>query len=386
MRWILDKAELLRAVAAASCLPLRKDQGAVLRLTPEDGAVFSCASLQRDVIIEAKVYADAQGFGAVTVPVKALAHFLSTMDCDPVILEADGLKIEVSGGGGGLEWKMDKDDFGRLEREDDLGHSFPDQGEPCISVEDEELVGWLAGAVREAMRCASNDYARPGLCGVGVAREGQHLFVSGTDGRAAVMLRRDCPHEALLEQVEQVSPYTLGRATSRALVLLLPCSPTLGLRYVRVGANMPKAFFDLGRVRLCVNLEFNFPVMRVATQGWEQRFSEGSMTVKRASLRRALAIVQAAKWEMHANEMTLHVEPEHGGFNLEGGWNDTRTKARVLVEGPLPVESKVYAASMNRALAMCGGPTLKLYLGGQEHLSVAQGKRDDLTFFFVNAR
>jgi DNA polymerase III subunit beta len=205
------------------------------------GDQLRVAGTDLDLTIRAATTVSATEDGVCVIPARLVVDIVRALEPGAVVIEADEDEARVASGRSQFAVRsLPADDFPRLP-------AAPDTGAVTLPAAD------LAEALRQVVRAASSDDARPVLTGVLVAAEEGGLRLVATDSyRLAV---RDLPGAHVLREGQKVL------VPSRALAELQRLLGGTESVTLRLGEH--DATFEIGEVRLTTRLiEGEFPNYR----------------------------------------------------------------------------------------------------------------------------
>jgi len=228
--------------------------GIRLRVTGDEMSVIGS---DLDLTIEARVVVAGEGDGVCVIPARLAADIVRSLEPGTVVLDTGADAMAGSSDGGGDEARISSGRSQFAVRTLAVG-DFPRIGASTTVDEPSSAAvtlsaSELAEALRQVVRAASSDDARPILTGVFMAAEGAGLRLVATDSyRLAV---RDLPGASVLREGQHVL------VPSRALAELQRLLGSASEVTLEVGEH--EATFRVGSTRLTTRLiEGEFPNYR----------------------------------------------------------------------------------------------------------------------------
>lgn len=243
----------------------------------DDELTLTGTDLELTIRLSVEVGMDSAG--SVVVPARLVTDIVRALPAGTVVVEGDGDDVIISAGRTQFAVRpFAVDDY--------PAQSAPD-GEP-VSVD----AGLLASALRQVVRAASTDEARPVLTGVLISADDEGLWVVATDGyRLAV---RNLGETGLLSSGQSV--LIPARALSE-LARLLPAADQVSVRF---GARA--AEFELGSTHLSTRLiDGDFPNYRNLLPSSHPN----TLTIGREALLEALGRVRILAQDSRVVRMSL---------------------------------------------------------------------------------
>jgi DNA polymerase-3 subunit beta len=312
MKFRCDRDRLLDALGTVARVAARGGSFAVpgLRLAVSGGAL-EVTGTDRDVTIEATVEVAGMRDGVVVAPSRLVLDVVRSLEPGAVVFEASGEELAILAG---------RSQFSlRTYAESDFPETRAAVGElatvPAAS---------FAEALRQVVRAASSDDARPILTGVLIAARDDGLRLVATDSyRLAV---RDVGGSTFLSPGQQV--LVPARALAEVQRLLGAGMPVEGSRQGdhegRLGVRLGEfdVRFELGSVRLTTRLlDQAYPdYEQLIPQGYPNRLVAGRQAMLEATRRvRVLAreATTAVRLAMRPESVTLSVVSEDTGHASE---------------------------------------------------------------------
>ena len=204
MKITVIRAALLPALKEAARFASTKNAIPVLgcvHIRAEDGEI-RLAGTDLELGVTLPVPGDIQQHGEILVPAARFLAYIEALPEGYIELEADDqLRLAVRTPG-----KGPRATFGGLDPQQFPSEPSPTDDAPRISIPVEDLLAFRS----RVAYCASHDNARPYLCFVNIARDGDGLLAQATDGAQLAFLRRKI--EVLPNVAFDLNPALLRRA------------------------------------------------------------------------------------------------------------------------------------------------------------------------------